>query len=210
MKPARPRFAEHRFLQVILGLYVLLWLLLAVRPIDRGDWFLENLLVFVTAAVFIATYREFQFSNLGYALIVLFLTIHAIGAHYTYARVPAGFWLRDWLHLERNHYDRVIHFSFGFLLLYPMRELLMHSARAHERWATGLAVAALAALSSFFEIAEAIVAQIVRPDLGAAYLGTQGDIWDAQKDMAAAFAGALITALGVAFVRRRQSAGESM
>jgi putative membrane protein len=114
-----------------------------------------------------------------------------------YAKAPAGFWL----HLKRNHYDRVIHFGFGFLLLYPMRELLVRSAHAHERWANWLAVAALAALSSFFEIVEAIVAQIVRPDLGAAYLGTQGDIWDAQNDMSCAFLGALLLAICLSFRR---------
>jgi putative membrane protein len=103
--------------------------------------------------------------------------------------------MRDLLRLERNHYDRVIHFGFGFLLLYPMRELLTRVAAIRETWSAWLAVAALCAMSSFFEIVEAIVAQIVRPDLGAAYLGTQGDIWDAQKDMAAAFLGALLTAL---------------
>ena len=210
MTQQRTRFRENRFLQIFLICYFALWILLAIHPVDRGDWLLENLLVLVTAAVLISTCHRFRFSNLGYALIVLFLAVHAIGAHYTYAKVPAGFWLQDWLHLQRNHYDRVIHFSFGFLLVYPMRELLMRSARAHERWATWLAVAALAALSSSFEIVEAIVAQIVRPDLGTAYLGTQGDIWDAQQDMAAAFVGALITALGVAFLRHRQSAGESM
>ena len=95
----------------------------------------------------------------------------------------------------------MIHFSFGFLLLYPMRELLMRSARAHERWATWLAMAALCALSSLFEIIEAIVAQVVRPDLGAAYLGTQGDIWDAQKDMGAAFVGAAFIAMWLTFRR---------
>ena len=83
-----------------------------------------------------------------------------------------------------------------------MRELLVRSAHTQPQWANGLAVAALAALSSFFEIIEAVVAQVVRPDLGAAYLGTQGDIWDAQKDMGAAFAGAVITALAVVLLAR--------
>src|SRR5205085_7924792 len=126
---------------------------------------------------------------------------HTIGAHYTYAKVPAGFWLQHWLHLSRNHYDRVIHFSFGLLLLYPMRELLRRTACAKPLSAICLAVAALAGLSSFFEVIEAVIAQLVRPDLGAAYLGTQGDIWDAQKDMAAAFIGAVITALALTFAR---------
>jgi putative membrane protein len=188
-------FIGNRFLQIALACYVLFWIAFAIHPLDRSDWFLENLLVFATASVLIPTYRKFQFSNLSYALILLFLALHAVGAHYTYAKVPVGFWLGDFLHLHRNHFDRVIHFGFGFLLLYPMRELLLRAARARESWATWLAAAALAALSGFFEILEVIIAQIVRPDLGSAYLGTQGDIWDAQKDMIAAFAGAILTAL---------------
>jgi putative membrane protein len=112
--------------------------------------------------------------------------------------------MKDWLHLSRNHYDRVIHFSFGFLLLYPMRELLIRSAHANAGWATWLALVALCALSSFFEILEGVIAQIVRPDLGTAYLGTQGDIWDAQKDMGAAFVGAVIVATLLSFRRPRR------
>jgi putative membrane protein len=195
MKQSHRRFIDNRFLQIAVACYVLFWIVLAIHPVDRSDWLLENLLVFVTAGVLIPTYRKFQLSSLSYALILLFLAFHAIGAHYTYAKVPAGFWLRDWLHLSRNHFDRIIHFSFGLLLVYPMREFLSRVAGARETWAVWLAVAALAALSSFFEILEGIIAQIVRPDLGAAYLGTQGDIWDAQKDMIAAFVGAILTAL---------------
>jgi putative membrane protein len=202
MDPPSKPFSHNRFLQILAGSYVVLWILLAIHPLDRQDWFLENILVFVTVAVIVATYRWFRFSNLSYALITIFLAVHAIGAHYTYAKVPAGFWLRDWFHLSRNHYDRIIHFGFGFLLLYPLRELLQRAAGARETWATWLAVAALAALSSFFEILEAIIAQMVRPDLGTAYLGTQGDIWDAQKDMAAAFWGAVLMA--VVLTLRRQ------
>ncbi len=194
-----------RFLTAALAIYLVFWGALAIRPLDRGDWFLENLLVFVTAAVLGGTYRRFQFSNASYALIFIFLAFHAIGAHYTYAKVPIGFWLQDWLHLSRNHYDRVIHFAFGFLLLYPMRELLARSARVGDNWSPWLATIALCALSSFFEIVEAIIAQIVRPDLGAAYLGTQGDMWDAQKDMAAAFVGALLVAIWLTIRPRRRS-----
>ena len=190
------------FLPIAVACYVAFWIALAIHPLDRSDWLLENLLIFISVIVLAFSYRKFRFSNLSYALIVVFLAFHTIGAHYTYAKVPAGFWMQDWLHLNRNHYDRVIHFSFGFLLLYPMRELLVRSVHAGKQWGTWLAVAALAALSSFFEIIEAVVAQIVRPDLGAAYLGTQGDIWDAQKDMGAAFAGAVTSALAIVLLKR--------
>lgn len=206
MKFATRRWKSDYWLLIAVTGYALFWMALAIHPLDRGDWFLENLLVCVAAIVFGSTYRRFQLSTASYVLILVFAAIHTIGAHYTYAKVPAGFWLQDWLHLQRNHYDRLIHFSFGLLLVYPMRDLLMRSARAHKRWATWLSVAALAALSSFFETVEAVVAQIVRPDLGAAYLGTQGDMWDAQKDMAAAFIGAVVLALWLSLRRPRARA----
>lgn len=189
------------FLPIAVGVYLILWIALAIQPLDRSDWLLENLLIFISVGVLAITYRRFQFSNTSYLLILIFLAFHTIGAHYTYAKVPAGFWLKDWLHLSRNHYDRVIHFAFGFLLLYPMTQVLARSARVKPKWSPWLAASALWALSSFFEIVEAVVAEMVAPELGAAYLGTQGDIWDAQKDMACAFVGSIIVALWLAFRR---------
>jgi putative membrane protein len=188
------RGPNQKFLPFAVGVFLIFWIALAIHPLDRSDWLLENLLMFVAVIVLSTTYRRFPLSNLSYALILIFLAIHSIGAHYTYAKVPIGFWVQDWFHLRRNHYDRVIHFSFGFLLLYPMSEVILRSARARRNWATWLAVGVLAAMSSLFEIIEGIVAQLVAPELGAAYLGTQGDIWDAQKDMAAALIGAVLVA----------------
>jgi putative membrane protein len=183
-KDARAYAGPARTLPIAVACYVAFWVVLAIHPVDRSDWLLENLLIFIGVAVLVLSYRKFRFSNFSYALILIFLAFHTIGAHYTYAKVPAGFWLQNWLHLNRNHYDRVIHFSFGFLLLYSMRELLSRSAHAQRQWAIWLAVAALAALSSFFEIIEAVVAQIVRPDLGARPIsapkvtsGTRRKIW---------------------------------
>lgn len=189
------RFAENRFLQIVLAFYAAFWIALAIRPVHRSDWFLENLVVFVTFAVLGLTYQKFQFSNFSYLMLALFLSLHAIGAHYTYAEVPIGFWARDFLHLSRNHFDRVIHFGFGFLIFYPLRELLFRSAGARGSWGTWFGLAGIFALSSFFEILEAIIVMIVHPELGDAYLGAQGEIWDAQKDMTCAFAGALCAAL---------------
>jgi putative membrane protein len=200
----RPKKSDSYFLSIAMACYVAFWIILAIHPLDHGDWLLENLLIFIGMAVLALTYRRFQFSDTSYALILIFMVFHTIGAHYTYAKVPIGFWAKDWLHLSRNHYDRVIHFSFGFLLLYPMRELLIRSAHANAAWATWLALAGICALSSFFEILEGVISQVVRPDLGAAYLGTQGDIWDAQKDMGAAFVGAVIVSTSLSFRRARR------
>jgi len=198
-------FWHNRLHQGLLGWYLLLWIALAISPVNRHDWLLENLLTFLTVALLIATYRRFPFSDLSYILITIFMSLHAIGAHYTYEQVPLGFWLKDALELNRNHFDRIVHFAFGLLLAYPIRELFVRTAHVRGSWTYIIPVVILLALSGFFEIIEAWVAQIVSPELGDAYLGTQGDIWDAQKDMTAAFSGAVIS-MGAAAIwsgRRR-------
>jgi putative membrane protein len=183
----------------LLAGYLLLWGWLAIAPIDRQDWLLENLLAVTLVAILVLTHRWFQFSNLSYVLIALFMALHAIGAHYTYAKVPAGFWLQEVFGLTRNPFDRIVHFSYGCLLVLPIRELLMRLAGVRGFWSYYLPISAVLAQSGFFEVVEGVVAAIVNPELGSAYLGTQGDEWDAQKDMLAAFTGALVMT-GVATV----------
>ncbi|SLM46631.1 conserved hypothetical protein; putative inner membrane protein [Nitrospira japonica] len=182
--------------------YGLLWTGLAVSPYDRQDWLLENLLALTAVTMLIVTYRRFQFSSLSYVLITTFLSLHAVGAHYTYAEVPFGFWLQQVFGLSRNPYDRLVHFSYGLLLVFPLREVLVRLAGVAGVWSYYLPVSGMLAQSGFFEVVEAIVAEIVSPDLGAAYLGMQGDPWDAQKDMAAALVGAVATMLIVAVATR--------
>ena len=184
---------NNRLHQGLFGAYLLLWIGLAISPVNRHDWLLENLLAFLAVALLIATYRRFPFSNLSYILITVFMTLHAIGAHYTYEQVPLGFWIKDLFHLSRNHFDRVVHFAFGLLLAYPIREVFVRTTHVAGGWTYIIPVVLLLAFSGFFEIIESWVAQIVSPELGDAYLGTQGDIWDAQKDMTAAFCGALLS-----------------
>jgi len=180
---------------LLLFWYVMWWAFLAIAPLDRKDWALENALALALVGTLVATYRRFRFSFLSYLLITLFMTLHAVGAHYTYAEVPVGFWLKDILSLSRNPFDRIVHFAFGFLLIYPLKELLIRTARVGGFWSAYLPISGILAQSGLFELVEALVAQIVSPDLGAAYLGTQGDEWDAQKDMAAALAGAALMAV---------------
>jgi putative membrane protein len=142
-------------------------------------------------------------SDLSYILLAVFLTLHAVGAHYTYSQVPLGDWLKDALHLSRNHFDRIVHFAFGLLLAYPVREFLLRAVGVKNFWAYYAPVSAILAFSGFFEIVESWVAMLVSPELGDAYLGTQGDIWDAQKDMTVAFVGAILTMVIAAAVPRR-------
>jgi putative membrane protein len=174
---------------------LLLWIVLSIAPVNRHDWLLENLLVFFYGALLVLTYQRFTFSNTSYVLFSIFMSLHLVGAHYTYSEVPFGFWLQDTLELSRNHYDRIVHFSFGLLIAYPFRELLMRATGILQSWSYIMAVTVVLAFSAFYEILESIVAILVDPELGMAYLGTQGDEWDAQKDSFLAFSGSLIAML---------------
>lgn len=195
-------FRHNRPLQLIVTWLLGFWLLTAIAPFDRRDWFLENLLVFAYSALLVASYRSFAFSNLSYGLFTLFISLHLIGAHYTYAETPLGYWLMAWFDWQRNHYDRIVHFSYGLLLAYPFYEVLRRAAGVRPGWAHFLVLNAILAFSAFFEVLEALIAMIVSPELGDAYLGTQGDIWDAQKDMGLALLGAIIAMSLTALLQR--------
>lgn len=186
---------------------LLYWLITAVAPVDRFDWMLENILVLVYGVLLALSYRRFAFSNLSYGLFTLFMSLHLTGAHYTYAETPLGYWLKEWLDLERNHYDRLVHFSYGLLLAYPFYEMLRRIAAVSPGWARFLTVNLILAFSGFFEVLEAVIAELVSPELGDAYLGTQGDIWDAQKDMGLALLGAAI-AMATTWVLQVKCASE--
>ncbi len=183
---------------------LVVWIVTAIRPLYPRDWLLENLLVFVFAALLIGTYRRFVFSNLSYGLYAVFITLHLIGAHYTYAETPPGFWVQAWFDLERNHYDRFVHFAFGLLLAFPICELLLRQSGASRGWSAFLTVNCILAMSALYEVIEGITAMIVSPELGSAYLGTQGDEWDAQKDSALAFVGAVIAMLVISGIGHRR------
>jgi putative membrane protein len=185
-------FRTNRILQGLVLWLIVFWVITAIKPHYPRDWLLENLLVFFYAALLIITYRWFRFSNLSYALFTLFLSLHLLGAHYTYSETPVGFWLQDWFGFGRNHYDRIVHFCFGLLIAYPFREILLRQTGVKREWSYFLAVTLVLAFSAFYEVIESLAAMIFSPELGAAYLGTQGDEWDAQKDSAMAFAGAII------------------
>lgn len=183
--------SRKRQLALIAGILLLAWLWAAINPLSRGDWLLENLLVFFFAGLLLATYRRFAFSLTAYWLFALFLGMHLYGSHYTYSETPLGYWFQEAFALGRNHYDRLVHFSFGLLLVYPLRELLQRSAGLSGRWLAILSLAVVMAMSALYEQVEMLAAVIVSPELGSAFLGTQGDEWDAQKDSGLAMLGAL-------------------
>jgi putative membrane protein len=197
----RANFRENRLLQVLGGVYAIVWIITAINPLHPDDWLLENVLVFTFIPLLMLTYKRFPLSDLSYVLITLFMTLHAVGAHYTYAEVPFGFWLQEAFDFSRNHYDRLVHCSFGLLMAYPVREVFLRVANTKGFWAYYLPLDVTLAFSAVYEIVEWLTAAATNPELGAAYLGTQGDQWDAQKDIGLAATGALVCMILTATIR---------
>jgi putative membrane protein len=190
--------SRRTYLAWLAGAFCLIWLGLAVNPTSRSDWLLENSPLIVTVVALVASYRALPLSGISYTLIVLFLVLHSIGAHYTYSLVPWAEWARaaglavDAGSAARNHFDRVVHLLYGLLLAYPIREVLLRVADLRGFWGYFFPIAITLATSALYELAEWGAAEVFGGDLGVAFLGTQGDVWDAQKDMALAGIGAVV------------------
>lgn len=188
---ARP---SNRYPLVLLGLLLLLVVWSGIGPQRRFDWLVDNSLGLLLLVLVVATGRYFRLSNLSYTLIFVFLAAHVIGTHWTYSKTPFGFTLARWLgETERNHYDRLIHFLFGLCFAYPVREVCIRIAAMRGFWGLYVPFDVTLALSALFEVLEMLLAVSIGGDAGIDYLGAQGDIWDAQKDMLLAGLGALLT-----------------
>jgi putative membrane protein len=201
ISPTRIGARENRWLQFFIIVFFALWISTLIGTSDINNWFLENALVFIFLGFLIFTYRKYQFSDLSYLLICIYLCLHVYGAKYTYAENPLGFWLKDTFHLARNHYDRIVHFSFGFLLAYPMREMFLRWLKFPVWVAWLLPIEITLSISGFYELIEWAVADVFFPSQGDAYLGTQGDIWDAQKDIFLATLGATLATTIVSSIK---------
>lgn len=188
--------------QIMFWSYLIFWVWAAIEPYYWEDWLIENLLVFAAAIALVSTYWRFQFSNLSYLLLTLFLMLHTLGAHHSYY-VPIPDWIDEALgNVGRWNYDRVVHLSYGLLLTYPIWEVLRRVVRLTGFWAYSFAVMVIVATGAFYELLEMWVALLVAPELEDAFVGTQGDIWDPQKDIALALYGALVAVGVTALVRR--------
>jgi putative membrane protein len=193
---------NQRLLTGLVLWYALLSLWTAYAPADRQFWLLSSILPGLFVLGLIGSHRVLPLSPASYVLITLFLTLHMIGVRYTYAGVPAGAWLEQAMPLGRNEYDRIVHFCFGFFLTYPIEELFRLTVPVRGWLLYYLPVMTVLGLSGLWEIIESWVARLVHPELGITYLGSQGDVWDAQKDMAAAMYGALLCMALLLWYRR--------
>jgi putative membrane protein len=190
---------------VLLALYLALFAVLAIDPVDRTTWFVENLTVWIIVGGLIVLYRRgVRFSAPAYILMSVLVFLHTIGGHYTFEKVPFG-WVTSTFGFERNHYDRVAHFSVGFYA-WPVAEWLYGRRLVANRFLLfTYPVFLIATVAMGYELVEWLYAVNASPEAGAAYLGSQGDVWDAQGDMLADTLGALL-ATTVWFATKRPGA----
>jgi len=182
---------------ILLALYIILFSILSFNPYARDVWFAENATVWVVLVPIIIMYiRGVRFSNTAYILMSIFIFMHTVGGHYTFARVPFD-WFNDFFGFERNMYDRIAHFSVGFYAL-PIYEYVQSRKVIASKFASGLfALFTIISIAAIYELFEWQYAILGDPTAGIEVLGSQGDIWDAQKDMLSDTLGALMVLAGV-------------
>lgn len=203
--------SRGRTVFVLCAALALLALWAGWAPVDRADWLLENALTVLALAALGASYRALPLSRLSYALVFLFLCLHTVGSHYTYSLVPYDAWISGVtgrsldaaLGWDRNMYDRLVHTCYGLLLAYPLREVVLRVGGMKGFWGYFLPLDVTMSTSMIYELMEWAAAVVFGGGLGAAFLGSQGDPWDAQKDMAVASLGALVTMIVTAAVNAR-------
>jgi putative membrane protein len=213
----RSAFSSRRYPIVLLAILTLWFAVWAIRPWHPDDFFVEHILTALAVPLLVFTYRKFRLSNLSYTFLFLFLSLHVVGAHYTYSEVPWESWagavagwfgvedfdLRARLGFTRNHFDRFVHLCFGLFCAYPLREIFLRIAQVRGFWGYYLPFDVVLSCSLLYELLEWGVAVVVAGDVGQSYLGTQGDEWDAQKDMFLAMLGAFIATGTAALVNWR-------
>lgn len=195
----RGTFRENPFQIVLALLYLVFWIYYAINPVWRPQWWLDNYLVFAIVAFLIISYRKYPLSDVSYLLIAIFMCFHAVGANMSYSNVPLGYWMSHTFGFERpNVYDRLVHFLFGFLLLYPLHEMFRRYSRFMPVWWYVLPVDFILSYSAVYEIIEAATAWTLPPEQYDPFVGLQGDIWDGYRDMTCALCGALLASLLIA------------
>ncbi|MEX2222713.1 MAG: DUF2238 domain-containing protein [Candidatus Rokuibacteriota bacterium] len=191
---------------VLLGAGAVLLVLSGIGPHDRTTWVLEVAPILIAVPLLLATARRFPFTPLAYRLIFVHALILMLGAHYTYAEVPLGFWIRDLFGFARNHYDRIGHFAQGFVPALVAREVLIRRSPLRPgKWLTFLVLCVCLAISAVYELVEWWAA-LIGGENADAFLGTQGDQWDTQWDMFVALLGAATGLLAFSRLHDRQIA----
>lgn len=196
---------KMRLPHVLFGLYIVYFAVLGVHPYNREVWVTENIPIVAIVLALAVTYKRFQFSNTSYLLMSALVFLHTTGGHYTFELVPFGF-ITDLFGFSRNHFDRMAHFTVGFYA-YPIAEFIWRRGYSNSKGLLAFTgISAILAVAAAYEVFEWIYAVKADPTAGIAVLGSQGDIWDAQKDMLSDGLGAVFAAALYLLVHRSDAA----
>ncbi len=198
----RIAFAKNTLYKIIAAVFVIIWIAFYSTALDKTDWWIENILVFIFIITLAATQKCFLFSDLSLLFLFLFLFVHIYGAQAAYTHNALGEFFRDTWHLKRNPYDRIVHFSFGFLLAYPAVDLLYNKFKVPQKWVGTITNMGILCLASIFELIEWGVSEFTTKETGETYVATQGDVWDAQKDIILAWIGSMIVTSIVKYAKK--------
>jgi putative membrane protein len=198
---------SHLPYRAFLAVVALATAVTALPPVDYAVWIFELSIGLAAAAALVATRRRFPFSSLVYILASIHFVVLAVGAHWTYAEAPPGYWLKDLLGLSRNPFDRVGHFMQGFVPAIVVREILLRTTGLRRGPMLGfLCIAVCLAFSAFYELIEWWIVVLFYPQSGPEWLGMQGDPWDAQGDMLMCLIGATLAVPGLSALHNRSMA----
>jgi len=192
---------QENYPKILLFAYILVWIWAAINPNYRSVWIDENIMPVLFLGILIISFRWFKLSNLSYTLIFIFLVLHTIGGHYSYSEMPLFNWIKENYDLDRNHYDRIVHFLFGVLFFYPIYEVLNRIFLVLKGWrCLFLAFLVIAAFKGIFEVIEYAYTAVRNNSLTVTnYLGEQGDSFDALKDIGLGILGGLISWITISF-----------
>jgi len=186
--------------KILLGIFTVAWAILAIKPVRRKDWLLENLLVVVIIPILRFLYKKKVLSDLSFIFLFVFGIFHIIGSHFTYSKVPIGNFLGD----GRNHYDRIVHFIFGALLTLPAFEIIKSNFRKSDQWTHATSIGAIFFFGVLYEFMEWFTAMIIDPDAADDFVGAQGDKYDAYKDLGMKLIGSLLCSFFIFRIYRKQ------
>ena len=191
---------------ILASSFLVFFILFGITPVDRAVWIVEVVPIVIVYLFLLLTYKRFKFTNISYSLMLCWLVWHTIGGHYTFANVPFDF-ITELFNFQRNNFDRVGHIVVGFYA-YPMAEFLTRKKYANVIVASFFGLFFVMSIAAGYEIVEWAYAVIDGGDTGLEFLGSQGDIWDAQKDMLADTVGALISLALFLYIRPDKNRGD--
>jgi putative membrane protein len=198
----RIAFTKNKLFKIIAALFVIIWIAFYATALDKTDWWIENILVFIFIITLASTHKRFLFSDVSLVFLFLFLFVHIYGAQAAYTHNALGEFFRETWQLKRNPYDRIVHFSFGFLLAYPAVDLLYNKFAVPQKWVGTITNMGILCLATIFELIEWGVSVFTTKETGETYVATQGDIWDAQKDIILALIGSMIVTNTIKYFRK--------